>query len=217
MKYLNQSAVTAMLAVALGGFGIQAAQAEELPLRGPIPFAAYDLDGNGAISEAEFSAVREKRMAAKAAAGMPMRGAANQPSFAAFDANADGQLSPAELAAGQQKMQQMRRGMGRGAGQGPGMGRGMGMGTAQGRGMGPGGNMPAFADFDLNGDGRIPEDEFLKAQSKRISERSQAGYPMRNIGNMAVFGDIDTNRDGFISADEFSAHQIQHRQQMMRQ
>ena len=88
--------------------------------------------------------------------------------------------------------------------------------AAQSAEIPPQGQIP-FAAYDLDGDGRIPEDEFLKAQSNRISERSQAGYPMRNIGNMAVFGDIDANRDGFISPDEFSAHQAQHRRQMMRQ
>ncbi|WP_293715591.1 hypothetical protein [Thiolapillus sp.] len=61
------------------------------------------------------------------------------------------------------------------------------------------------------------EEEFLKAQGQRISEGSQAGYPMRNIGNIAVFGDVDSNSDGSISPEEFSAHRMQHRQQRMQQ
>jgi len=172
--------------------------ATEIPTRGPIPFEAYDQDADGKITESEFSSVRSARMAAKSSAGMPMR-ASGQPSFSAFDRNGDGWLSPNELAVGQQQMQQQRQATGKGAG--PGMGRGMGRGR----------NMPDFADFDLNGDGRIPEDEFLEAQAKRISERSQSGYPMRNIGNIAVFADIDTNHDNAITPDEFSAHQLQHR------
>ncbi len=77
--------------------------------------------------------------------------------------------------------------------------------------------MPTFGDFDPNSDGMISEEEFLKVQSRRINERSQAGYPMRNIGNIPVFGDIDSNADGAIVPDEFSAHQVEHRQQMMQQ
>ncbi|HID46834.1 MAG TPA: hypothetical protein EYP34_13920 [Chromatiaceae bacterium] len=207
MNFFDKMTFRLAVSAVTGSVLALAVQAVEIPARGPIPFAAYDQNDDGSISEAEFSATRAERMAAKAAAGMPMRGAADQPAFTAFDTNGDGQLSPEELAEGQQKMQQMRRSMGKGAGRGPGMGRGR---------RGGANNMPAFADFDLNGDGGISEDEFLQAQSKRISERSQAGYPMRNIGNIAVFGEIDSNKDGIISAEEFSAHQIQHRQQMKR-
>lgn len=84
----------------------------------------------------------------------------------------------------------------------------------QGPGGGPG-PMPAFADFDLNKDGRITEDEFNEARAARIADRAQKGYPMRGLQNAASFADIDTNRDGTLSPAEFATHQAAHRQQMM--
>jgi hypothetical protein len=77
------------------------------------------------------------------------------------------------------------------------------------------GPMPSFADFDLNRDGKITEDEFNEARAARIADRAQKGYPMRGMGNAASFADIDTNHDGVLSPAEFSAHQAMHRQQMM--
>ena len=69
-------------------------QAEEIPVRGPMPFAAYDKDGNGLISEDEFYLARSERMSKWAAEGRPMRGAANAPAFSDFDIDRDFQLSP---------------------------------------------------------------------------------------------------------------------------
>ena len=172
-----------------------------IPDRGPIPFAAYDKDGDGLVSEKEFSAVRAERMSTRAAEGRPMRGAASAPSFSEFDTNKDGQLNQDELAAGQKAQMEKRRSMG--MGQGRGMGKGMGMGR----------NMPTFSEYDLDGDGKLLEKEFTEARSKRISERAQQGYQMRNIGNAPSFAEIDTNGDGQISAEEFTAHQSQRRQQ----
>jgi Ca2+-binding EF-hand superfamily protein len=70
-------------------------------------------------------------------------------------------------------------------------------------------NRPAFSEYDLNGDGKITEKEFNEARSKRISERAQQGYQMRNLGSAPSFADIDTNGDGEISTEEFAAHQSQ--------
>ena len=175
------------------------AQSEGMPVRGPIPFTSFDKDGNGFISEQEFYDVRGERMAAKAAEGRPMRGAASAPSFSDFDTNGDGKLTQNELAAGQKARMENRPGMG------------MGQGMGQGKGMGR--NMPAYSEFDLNGDGRILEKEFYEARSMRVTERAQQGYQMKNLSNAPSFADIDTNGDGGISAEEFSAHQLQHRQQ----
>jgi hypothetical protein len=77
------------------------------------------------------------------------------------------------------------------------------------------GAMPAFADFDLNRDGKITEEEFNEARAARIAERAQQGYPMRGLANAASFADIDTNHDGTLSPAEFAAHQTTHRQPMM--
>jgi len=77
------------------------------------------------------------------------------------------------------------------------------------RGMGM--NMPAFADCDLNGDGKITEDELIKARSERIAKRAQEGRQMKNVANAPSFQDIDTNDDGSISRDEFAAHQAEHK------
>jgi hypothetical protein len=77
------------------------------------------------------------------------------------------------------------------------------------------GPMPMFADFDLNKDGKITEEEFHEARAARIADRAEKGYPMRGLGNASSFADIDTNRDGTLSPAEFTAHQAAHRQQMM--
>ncbi|HKK17010.1 MAG TPA: EF-hand domain-containing protein, partial [Gammaproteobacteria bacterium] len=63
----------------VGGFSVIHAQPEEIPERGPIPFSAYDRDGNGYISEQEFNSTRSERMQQRAAEGRPMRGAAGAP------------------------------------------------------------------------------------------------------------------------------------------
>lgn len=95
-------------------------------------------------------------------------------------------------------------------GQGPGAGPGRGMG-----GPGMGRNMPAFADFDTNGDGSLTEQEFNEAKGKRIQERAQQGYQMRNLATAPTFATIDSNGDGRVDPQEFAAAQAQHRQQAM--
>jgi Ca2+-binding EF-hand superfamily protein len=176
----------------------------ELPARGPIPFANYDRDGNGFISEQEFTQVRSERMAAKATKGRPMKGARNAPSFVAFDEDQDGQLTAQELKAGQQAQMQNRRGnLGESSNKGQGRGKGGGMGKNS--------NMPSFSKFDMNGDGVILEEEFYEARAVRIAERVEQGYPMRNIANPSTFADIDTNGNAEISSKEFAEHQMKHR------
>jgi len=56
-----------------------AAQSVQPPLRGPMTFEVFDMDGDGVVTEQEFQSVRTDRMAARAAQGAPMRGAANAP------------------------------------------------------------------------------------------------------------------------------------------
>ncbi len=194
MKTANKLAVFFILALVATTV---LADSVEIPEWGPIPFAAYDSDGNGVISEQEFYAVRAKRMAARAEEGRPMRNAANAPAFSAFDTDGDGGLSPDELAAGQRGQMQQRGGMG-GAGQGPAMGR----------------NMPSFADFDLDGDGVLVKDEFIEARGRRISERVKQGYPMRGLSNMQEFSDMDIDANGEVTPEEFAAAQAKHRQSM---
>lgn len=178
-------------------------QSGEIPARGPIPFTSYDKDSNGLVSEEEFNAVREERISTRAAEGRPMIGAAMALSFSEFDTNGDGQLTQDELLAGQKTQMEKFKGVGMRRGQGRGMRRGMGIGR----------NMPTFSEYDLDGDGKIVENEFNEARSKRISERVQQGYLMKNIVNAPSFSDIDTNGDGEISTEEFTAHQTGRLQQ----
>ena len=201
MKIIKKSIPLGLIVAVASAFTPISVQSDEIPWRGPIPFAAYDKDGNGLIIEEEFNFVRGKRMATRAAEGRRMRGAASAPSFSEFDINADGQLTRNELAAGQRAQMEKRRAMR------------MGQGRSMGQGMRMRRNMPAFSEFDLDGNGKITEKEFNEARSKRISERAQQGYQMRNLGNAPAFADIDSNGDRGISTEEFSAHQSRHRQQ----
>ena len=80
-------------------------------------------------------------------------------------------------------------------------------------GMGKGNNMPSFADFDLDGDGKIVSDEFHKARAERIAKHAQEGRKMKGLADAPAFEDIDTDGNGSISVEEFAAHQSEHRQQ----
>lgn len=199
MKILNKTVPLGLIIAVASVISPLSAQSEELPARGPIPFSAFDQDSSGFITQDEFDTVRAQRMAEKAADGRPMRGAASAPSFSEFDKNADGQLSQDELAAGQQAQMEKRRSMGYGMSQG----QGSGMGNGMNKGM----NMPAFSDCDLNGDGKILEEEFYQARNKRMSERAEQGYQMKNAAMAPPFSVVDANGDGEISAEEFAAHQ----------
>jgi Ca2+-binding EF-hand superfamily protein len=182
---------------------------------GPMTFSDLDTDGDGVVTQQEFASAHGARMAARAAQGAPMRGAATAPTFADFDRNDDGRLTSEEFEAGRQARMQGSPGMGPGPGMAPWAGSGAGMGGGPGMGMGRG--MPVFAEFDLNGDGTLTETEFYEARAKRMAERAIQGYPMRNAGKAPAFSAIDTDGNGRVSPDEFAAGQTAHRQQMMPQ
>lgn len=191
-------------AVAAGVVGLSlsaGATAQDVPARGPVPFAVYDQNGDGAVSEAEFDAVRAKRQSE----GRPMRRA---PSFAELDADHDGKLAPQELAAGPRP--------GAGGMQG-GMKGGMQGGTRPGPTGAGHGEMPTFADFDLNADGRVTEQEFNDARAERMKQRAQEGRMMRGMADGCAYAEIDTNSDGTVSPEEFAAHQAARRDTQMGQ
>ncbi len=190
MQKLNKIIVLALLVGASTTFS---AHSTELPKRGPIPFATYDIDGDGFISKNEFQTIRAQRRAARAANKRSTRNASNSSRFSKTDLNGNGQLSRDELAARQQAKKQR-------IGNGQGMGRRAGMGR----------NMPSFAEFDLNRDGVLIKDEFIEARGKRISERVKQGYQMRGLSNMQEFSAIDTDGNSLVTKAEFSAAQAQH-------
>jgi hypothetical protein len=126
MKTFSQKSVLSLFAAVL--LAALPMAASELPDRGPIPFQAYDRNGDNVISEDEFDGVRTERMQKRAEQGYPMRRAGTAPAFSEFDTDGNGKLTREELRAGQTKMMQERRGQ-----------RGMGPGGRMGGGMGPGG------------------------------------------------------------------------------
>jgi len=129
------------------------AKAESQQRHSPPAFSDIDTDGDGFVSEEEFNSFRAARMAAKAEAGKPMKGAATHPAFGDLDTDGDGMLSEAELDAGHKAHKQaMREQHGSGDGQGKQHRKGM--------------KMPTFGDLDLDGDGCINAEEFAKHQAE---------------------------------------------------
>ncbi|MGB5735600.1 MAG: EF-hand domain-containing protein [Thiohalocapsa sp.] len=177
------------------------------PMGGPMTFGAFDQNGDGVVTEQEFTTIHEKRMAARPQQAAPMRGGFGPPTFSDFDSDGDGRMTQAEFDAGRQARMQSRRGMGSGMGQGmgPGGGRGMAM------------HMPTFSEFDLNGDGGLTEQEFYDARAQHMRTRAQQGFPMRNAAHAPPFETVDGDGNGVVSPDEFAAAQAEHRRQMMQQ
>ena len=212
MNSLGRSISLVLLALATGGLMSVSVQAAEHEKHSPPAFSDFDLDGDGFISEDEFNTFRAQRMAAKAAEGKKMKGAASAPAFADIDTDDDGQLNADELAvaqkAHQEKMHAMREGRGHGKGEGKGKCKG------EGASQGMKGKMPTFADFDLDGDGVITEAEFNEGHAKKMSEMAAEGRSMKHAGDAPGFTGIDTNGDGEISEEEFAAHQAEHHKKM---
>lgn len=199
---------------------------------GPMGFTELDRNNDSVVTEEEFNQARSERRAARSEAGAPMRGMANAPAFSDIDQDGDGQLSVQEFADFRAQRMGNRGGMGTGAGMRPGgmgpgagmapgamgpggMGPGMGMAPGGGPGMGRmGGQMPTFSSFDADGDGLLSEEEFAQGRAERIKERSQQGYPMRNLRNAPSFEAIDQNGDGQIDKQELQSAQMQHRRMM---
>ena len=87
---------------------------------------------------------------------------------------------------------------------------------AMGGGKGKQHNMPTYADFDLDGDGKIVEEEFNKAHAERMAKMAAEGRQMKHVGDFPGFAGIDTNGDGVISEEELSTHQAEHRAEMQK-
>ena len=87
--------------------------ANDLPARGPIPFATWDADGSGTIEEQEFNAVRDQRQTTAKTDGRMGRNMVSAPTFAEVDSDADGRITAEELTAMQQGQASIRA-MGRG-------------------------------------------------------------------------------------------------------
>jgi Ca2+-binding EF-hand superfamily protein len=179
-------------------------QATEIPMPGPIPFEAFDKDGNKMISPQEFVEVHNQRKKMWSNANVPY--GRMQRSFISFDTNGDNLISPYELNARRGGRMRQWEDMPPPWGpydQPP-------MGTW--RGMGQGRQMPKFTDFDLNGDGALTREEFYEARNKRWRQRAEQGYRMRNTPNAPPFERLDTDRDGKVTAEEFEAHLAMYRQ-----
>jgi Ca2+-binding EF-hand superfamily protein len=166
-----------------------------------MPFDAFDTNGDGLITQEEFMQAHAQRQAIREEQGGSAPGQPAPQKFIDFDTDGNGVLNQAELAAGQMANQQGRPGM-----------KNPGWPSGQGRGLGRGRNMPSFADFDVNQDGIMTEDEFIEGRGKRISERAQQGYLMRGLQYARPFSEIDTDGDGQVNPAEFAAAQAQHRQ-----
>lgn len=213
MSTFRKTVSTGLLMVVVGSFVSLSAHAGKGCSHGPAPFADFDKDGSGFISEEEFNTARAERMAAKAAEGKQMRGAANAPAFADIDTDGDGQISQDELNVAHKAHMEKNRAMHKGEGSGHGKG-GKGGCCEACSGKGMKGHMPTFADFDLDGDGKIVEKEFNEGHAKRMSEMAAEGHQMKHAGETPGFAGIDTNDDGEISEEEFASHQAEHHKHM---
>jgi len=73
---------------------------------------------------------------------------------------------------------------------------------------------PTFADFDVNGDGFVSEEEFNATRAARMAAMAEAGKPMKGAASAPAFSDLDTDGDGMLSEAELRAGQKAHMKAM---
>jgi len=83
-------------------------------------------------------------------------------------------------------------------------------------------DMPArgpvpFSSFDADGNGQVSQEEFNRAHTERLQQRTRSEKQYRYMGNAPAFGDIDSNADGGLSREEVQAHQQQQRETRQQQ
>jgi hypothetical protein len=69
-----------------------------------------------------------------------------------------------------------------------------------------------FNSFDTDGNGQVSQEEFKRAHSERLQQRTQSEKQYRYMGNAPAFGDIDSDADGGLSRGEVQAHQQRQRE-----
>jgi Ca2+-binding EF-hand superfamily protein len=74
----------------------------------PPSFSDFDLNGDGAVTEAEFTEARNARLVKRAGEGRKLRGLPYAPTFSQLDADEDGSLTPEEFEAAVRSHQQSR-------------------------------------------------------------------------------------------------------------
>ena len=72
------------------------------------------------------------------------------------------------------------------------------------------GTIFTYADYDLNGDGKIVEQEFNEANEAWMAKMAEEGHQTKNAEGLPGFAGIDTDADGVISEEEFATHQAKH-------
>ena len=171
-------------------------------LGGSIPYATFDADGNGTISEKEFNTARDQQLADLKKSGRLGQGMSSSPSFNDVDADNDGQISAKELTTMQQQ-QQVNRGKGnrRGAGNGHGN-------RNMNRNVSAGGSIP-YATFDADSNGTISEKEFNSARAQQLAGLKKSGRLGQGMNSSPSFADVDADKDGQISAKELITMQQQ--------
>jgi hypothetical protein len=98
-------AVACTLALASGQL---AAADAELPARGPVPFDSMDSDGDGFVSQEEFTHMRTQRLQQRSEQQRMMRNMGDAPDFGDIDSDGDGRVSRQEMQEHQRSRQEIR-------------------------------------------------------------------------------------------------------------
>ena len=109
MKRLSVTSSTAAVLLAIASLPAMAAE-PEITDRGPMPFDGMDADGNGFVSQEEFSKAHAERSRQRAESQerYQYRNMDEAPRHADIDNNQDGRVSREEFQAHQQKRMQQR-------------------------------------------------------------------------------------------------------------
>lgn len=106
---LKKTVTTAMLALLLAGTASASPDGDDrneyYERRGPMPFEAFDRDGDGVVTREEQQRTHEERQAVRAQRGMPTRDVDMNSRFDEIDGDGNGMISRDEL----QAWQNMRR------------------------------------------------------------------------------------------------------------